>query len=188
MAGRPTKLGSKLQTQIVRLLCAGISVSDTCAFVGIAKSTFYDWIERGSRGEAEFSEFSDAVSRAYEAAKVTAIQTVHESLSPTKVISRSTDTFTETRVNSYGKEYVYKQVRVRETVTTNPGDWRAAIEFLKRRFPDEWGDRQKIEDWRTQAIADIRAGKIPYEALADAFDTDLATELFAAAGVPVQAR
>lgn len=44
----------------------------------------------------------------------------------------------------------------------------------------------KIEDWRTQAIADIRAGKIPYEALADAFSTDLAAELFAAAGVSVQ--
>lgn len=44
----------------------------------------------------------------------------------------------------------------------------------------------KIEDWRTQAIADIRAGKIPYEALADAFDTDLAAQLFAAAGVPIQ--
>lgn len=43
----------------------------------------------------------------------------------------------------------------------------------------------KIEDWRTQAIADIRAGKIPYEALADAFDESLAAELFAAAGVSV---
>lgn len=46
----------------------------------------------------------------------------------------------------------------------------------------------KIEDWRTQAIADIRAGKIPFEALADAFDTNLAAELFAAAGVPIQVR
>lgn len=41
----------------------------------------------------------------------------------------------------------------------------------------------KIEDWRTQAIADIRAGKIPYEALEEAFDRNLATELFRAAGV-----
>lgn len=43
----------------------------------------------------------------------------------------------------------------------------------------------KIEDWRTQAIADIRAGKISYEALADAFEPTLAAELFAAAGVSV---
>lgn len=43
----------------------------------------------------------------------------------------------------------------------------------------------KIDDWRSQAIADIRAGNIPFEALAEAFDADLATELFREAGVPV---
>lgn len=47
-------------------------------------------------------------------------------------------------------------------------------------------NRVKIEDWRTQAIMDIRAGVIPFSALAEAFDVDLATELFKAAGVPVQ--
>lgn len=44
----------------------------------------------------------------------------------------------------------------------------------------------KIEDWRTQAIADIRAGKISYEALADAFEPSFAAELFAAAGISIQ--
>lgn len=47
-------------------------------------------------------------------------------------------------------------------------------------------NRVKIDDWRVQAIADIRAGVIPFTALAEAFDIDLATELFKAAGVPVQ--
>lgn len=44
----------------------------------------------------------------------------------------------------------------------------------------------KIDDWRSQAIADIRAGNIPFDALAEAFDADLATELFREAGIPVQ--
>jgi phage terminase small subunit len=43
----------------------------------------------------------------------------------------------------------------------------------------------RIDDWRTQAIADIRSGNLPFEALADAFDKDLASELFRAAGVPI---
>lgn len=43
----------------------------------------------------------------------------------------------------------------------------------------------KVDDWRSQAIADIRAGKIAYEVLANAFDHSLAAELFAAAGVPI---
>lgn len=47
-------------------------------------------------------------------------------------------------------------------------------------------DRLKQEDWRTDAIEMIRRGEVSYEALADEFDPDLATELFRAAGVPVR--
>lgn len=43
----------------------------------------------------------------------------------------------------------------------------------------------KVDDWRSQAIEDIRAGKIPFEVLENAFDHSLAAELFAAAGVPI---
>lgn len=43
----------------------------------------------------------------------------------------------------------------------------------------------QVEDWQSQAIADIKAGNIAYDALAQAFDHDLATELFTKAGVPV---
>lgn len=46
-------------------------------------------------------------------------------------------------------------------------------------------DRILVDDWRSMAIADIRAGRVAYEALADAFDDSLAAELFAAAGVSV---
>lgn len=47
-------------------------------------------------------------------------------------------------------------------------------------------DRIQIDDWRSQAITDIRDGKLTYEAVAEAFDdSDLATELFALAGVPL---
>lgn len=46
-------------------------------------------------------------------------------------------------------------------------------------------NRVKIEDWRTQAIADIKAGRIEYDVLAASFDADLATELFTLAGVPI---
>lgn len=38
-------------------------------------------------------------------------------------------------------------------------------------------------EWRTQAIEDIRAGRIEYAALVEAFDESLATQLFREAGV-----
>lgn len=43
----------------------------------------------------------------------------------------------------------------------------------------------KQEDWRTQAIEDIKAGRIDYKTLSAAFDDNLAMQLFAAAGKPV---
>lgn len=47
-------------------------------------------------------------------------------------------------------------------------------------------DQVRLSDWRSDAIAAIRTGEVSYEALAHEFDSDLATELFAAAGVSVQ--
>lgn len=47
--------------------------------------------------------------------------------------------------------------------------------------------KQRIEiDWRSKAIEDIKAGEIDYKTLVEAFDPDLATELFKLAGVPVE--
>lgn len=42
--------------------------------------------------------------------------------------------------------------------------------------------------WEDRAIADIRAGVIAYDDLAREFDSDLATRLFTAAGVPISSR
>lgn len=44
----------------------------------------------------------------------------------------------------------------------------------------------KVNDWRSQAIADIRAGKIPFGMMVELFDKSLAEELFAQAGVPIE--
>lgn len=39
--------------------------------------------------------------------------------------------------------------------------------------------------WEDQAVKDIQAGLVTFEAMAEAFDVDLATRLFTRAGVPV---
>jgi len=44
-----------------------------------------------------------------------------------------------------------------------------------------------VDDWRSQAIADIRAGKLPYAALKEWFDDSMAAELFREAGVKIEA-
>lgn len=63
-------------------------------------------------------------------------------------------------------------------------DAQAALVQLGRHY-GLFTDKVQVDDWRTQAIADIKAGSISYKALAEAFDNDLATELFTRAGVPI---
>jgi phage terminase small subunit len=70
---------------------------------------------------------------------------------------------------------------------TEAYDRMRALELIGKHLA-MWTERVRVDDWRSQAIADIRAGIIPFEALAEAFDNDLAAALFREAGVPVSAR
>lgn len=47
-------------------------------------------------------------------------------------------------------------------------------------------NRVQVDDWRSQAIADIKAGVLSFDMLQSMFDADLATQLFTLAGVPVE--
>jgi len=185
--GRPTKLNSTSQNQLVKLIKTGVTVDDACAYVGIHRDSFYEWMRRGEAGDELYADFSDAIHRARNSAKVAAIETLRNAMSPYKTTTTTTETFIETRLDRHGNPYEYKRVKESKAVTVYAGDWRAAVEYLKRRFFDEWGDRQKNDDWRSDAIALIKRGEVTYDAIAEAFnDHSLAAELFAAAGVTVQ--
>lgn len=56
-----------------------------------------------------------------------------------------------------------------------------ALEMLGK-YHALFTDKVKVEDWRSQAIADIKAGKISYEALREAFDDETAAALYGEAG------
>lgn len=147
--GRPTKLDAKLQRQIVKALKTGATIADVCRHVGIHRDTFYEWLKRGEAGEAPYSDFSDAVTRAQEAAKMAAIGTLRTAMSPWTQTEKTVETFTETRFRRNGEPYEYKRMKTVETKRRMQGDWRAAVEYLKRRYKDEWGDRLEV-DWRRE--------------------------------------
>lgn len=156
-AGRHTKLTPALQKKMIKLLKTGVTVTDACAHVGIAQGTYYNWIEWGHEGKSPYLQFLEAVTRAHNNAKVIAIGTIRTALTPYKQTSVRTETYTETRLTKNGDPYEYKEERVVSTVTVMPGDWRAAMEYLKRRFPDEWSDRVNVQgdmnikvDWRDE--------------------------------------
>jgi hypothetical protein len=65
-------------------------------------------------------------------------------------------------------------------------DTQAALTMMGKYYA-LFTDTVKHEDWRDTAIQYIRGGEVSYQALEKEIGADLATELFKAAGVPVQA-
>lgn len=63
-------------------------------------------------------------------------------------------------------------------------DVQKALQLLGK-YHEIFADKLKVEDWRSEAIADIRAGRVDYPALMQVFERDLVSELFALAGVTI---
>ncbi len=192
---RKTKLTPELQRVLETHLALGCTIENACAQAGITRQTFFNWFRRGekSRNGVYFS-FFDAITRAKVQAHTASVKAIRLALEPTETVTNSTDTITETRLKTVKHEdgtieqvpYEYTKTTLKQSVTKHPPDWRAGIEYLKRRDSRNWSDKLVItvEDLREKAIADIQAGRITYEALSKQ-DQSLADELFRSAGVAV---
>jgi hypothetical protein len=64
--GRPTKLNAERQSKVCDAIRAGVPPETAAACAGIDESTFYRWLARGRRLEAEalYAKFAEAVKLA----------------------------------------------------------------------------------------------------------------------------
>lgn len=194
---RPRKLNDKRQTALIKLIKTGVSIADACAHVGIAQSTYYDWMARGEAGDEGFTEFSEAISRARVDAKITAIGTIRTAMSPFTQKSTKTQTYTEIRevkdksgnliLDEDGKPvtYEYKEVTVTKTVTVMQGDLKAALEYLRRRYPDEWGDRLRVDTWQSELLKLVEDGVLTHEQVRADIGDELYQQFFGNVGTPI---
>ena len=120
---RPTVLTPELQRIIVEALKTGNTRTGAAQLAGINIATFYRWLERGEQDAqhqrpSPYREFREAVARA------------------------------EAQARQHLLERVLAHAEDRIDPTTNKllrGDWRAAAWLLERRWPDEFGERQRID-------------------------------------------
>jgi len=162
--GRPSKYEPDTVAEIIKLLSEGCIVENVCAKTGIGVSTFYDWI-------IEYPEFSEKVTRAKADALVGAVQSLRTAMLPHDVTSKTVKMFKETRLRkarvNIGTEakpkyaisevpYEYTKPEQGQTVT-NEFDWRAALEFLRRRDPDNWTERLiiKVEPEQEKVLKEL---------------------------------
>lgn len=80
---RPTDLTPELSQQLITALSAGAPIKDACAFVGIAETTYHNWMNRGQKarkGDERFVEFMQSATRARVMARVSAVTVIRTAI------------------------------------------------------------------------------------------------------------
>lgn len=121
MAGRNTKLTEEVQSEFTRLIAQGIFVRQACEFIGVSEQTIYNWMARGSAEVLRLENNPRSKPLAKEAPFVEFFRQVKKAENTAEV-----------------RSVTQWQNAIRD------GDWRAAKDFLARRFPDRWSPRIEI--------------------------------------------
>ena len=121
--GRPTKLTYKVREKIALAVSAGASYRAAAGMAGVGESTLRSWLARG-RAERD-ARRRDPSERPY----VLLVEALEQASARAEVRAAATIT------------------RAQET------DWRAALAFLERRDPENWGRRLAVEHTDTDDSA-----------------------------------
>ena len=183
------KLTPERHKIIVDTIAAG--GTDVMAYTraNVSCPTFYNWMKDGEKSKSGFKlEFFKAVTRAREQANLLAVVAFRTGLTNSETVEETRETFSETRMDKNGEPYTYTKTTIRNRVIHHPAEWRAGEAWLKRRDTEHWSDKITIqhEDFRDKAVEYIKKGELSFAAIEKEFDSDLATELFRAAGKTVQ--
>ncbi len=138
--GRRTKLSSAVFKAVVEAVRAGNYLRAAAGAGGVSVNTVSEWIRRGENHHKRkaiplYARFARAIREAEAEAERNAVQVLSENLfgysAQTKEVSEAVDN---------AGNVTGRHSKVTERTLRDP---RSAIEFLRRRFPDRWGDREK---------------------------------------------
>ena len=113
---RPTKLTETLHTQIVKDISLGVSYVDASGAAGIEYDTFRNWMNRGKA--------ASKLDRIPKKEKIYFSFFVAVEAAKSQAFTNFTKVITKASMD---------------------GDWRAALEYLKRHDPENWGDSNKVD-------------------------------------------
>ncbi len=155
------RLDKTIHHAIVEWIRAGITDKEAYTKAGISESTFYRWLSIGQAvaegkphdempktpsAKQARQEFWEEVTRARVEIKARLItESIVVAAFGSKSVMVTEEDYTETRLKKNGDTYDYKRKSQRVTTTENPPDWRAAMEYMARRYPAEWGNKTQIE-------------------------------------------
>lgn len=73
-----TKLNPDTEDKLIDLLTEGQHVKTACALVGIAPQTYYNWVNKGIRGDSAYAGFSRRALEAREKATQKSVKAIIE--------------------------------------------------------------------------------------------------------------
>ena len=119
--GRRTKLTKELQDQFTGLIAQGVFLRQACEFVGVSEQSIYNWMARGSTELLRLENYPRSKPLVKEAIYVEFFRQVKKAENTSEI-----------------RSVTQWQNAIKD------GDWRAAKDFLARRFPDRWSPRIEI--------------------------------------------
>lgn len=113
-------LTPQLQEQFEKLLASGIYINEACEYLGVSRATYYRWIKRGSEEIARLERTPKGKTKSKEKIYVDFYRAM-----------RRAEHSPEVRALALWNNHMKK-------------DWRAARDFLARRYPDRWSQRLEV--------------------------------------------
>lgn len=147
--GRPTKFDAEKGKLITERLRVGGTRKDAAESVGVWYNTFLGWMKRGEKATTgEFREFWEAATQAEAECVLRNVAILEKAANGYDAgeITRTTKTVFRTKRTKYPDgtvvvEPVPFQETTEQVVSRREFDWRAALEFLKRRRPSDWSEK-----------------------------------------------
>lgn len=140
-AGRRTKLTAVVFKAVVEAVRAGNYLRAAAGAGGVSANTVREWISRGENRDNGrpstplFATFAKALREAEAEAERNAVQVLAENMFGYSAQMKEVSETVDSAGNVTGRNS-----KVTERTIRDP---RSAIEFLRRRFPERWGDREK---------------------------------------------
>ena len=125
------KYSEELTEKICKHLKKGNTITTTCQAVGIAKSTFYEWVEKKSN-------FSDAIKKAMAIPD----RKVENALYKSAIMGHR---YTEKEYKGVAAGEKVKMILIKKVKKFIPPNVTAQIFYLKNRQPGEWKDRHNFD-------------------------------------------
>src|ERR1043165_489028 len=145
LGGRPAKLTPQVKEQILAVLKMDGYVETACAFVGISREGFYEWMRRGAREDSGiYKDFAEAVNKATAEGEIRGVSNIQKAANGYDVLK--TRTVTEQRP-AKGEDGKTSIVTVTSTTEEKSREfaWQAQAWLLERRFPNRWARRDFVE-------------------------------------------